>query len=171
MNAARPPEPDGVRIVVRIAAPAWRRAVPGVSAKVKRWAAAAAAAAGRGAAGEIAVVLADDRTLHRLNRTFRGKDKPTNVLSFPAGAPVAGLGADQPLGDVAIALGIARAEAAAGGRALADHLAHLTIHGVLHLLGHDHQRAAAAKRMEGLETRILAGFAIADPYAPARRRA
>ena len=158
-------------IVVQIAAPAWRRAVPAVAAKTRRWAEAARAAVRPRATGEITVVLADDRLVHRLNRTFRGKDKPTNVLSFPAGAPLAGLGADQPLGDVVIALGTARAEAAASGIALADHLAHLVVHGVLHLLGHDHEREAEAVRMERLETRILAGFAIADPYAPARRRA
>ncbi|MBL8836256.1 MAG: rRNA maturation RNase YbeY [Alphaproteobacteria bacterium] len=150
-----------------MASPSWRRAVPAVAAKTRRWAAAAIAAARSPARGEITVVLADDRTVHRLNRTFRGKDKPTNVLSFPAGAPIAGAGADHPLGDVVIALGTARAEARAAGLTLEDHLAHLAIHGVLHLLGHDHERAAEAQRMERLEVRILAGFAIADPYAPA----
>jgi probable rRNA maturation factor len=144
--------------------------VPNVAAKVRRWAAAALASAtgGRAGAGELTIVLAGDALVHRLNRTYRGKDRPTNVLSFPAGADPA---PEQPLGDVVIALGTMRAEARAAGKTLADHLAHLVIHGVLHLLGHDHQRPGQARRMEQLEIRLLAELGIADPYRAERRRA
>jgi probable rRNA maturation factor len=156
--------------VVRVAAPSWRRAVPNVAAKVRRWA--AAALGGSAGTGEITIVLAGDALVHRLNRTYRGKDRPTNVLSFPAGAdPAQALGTDLPLGDVVIALGTMRAEARAAGKTLADHLAHLVIHGVLHLLGHDHQRPAQARRMQQLEIRLLAKLGIADPYHAEPHRA
>jgi probable rRNA maturation factor len=150
-----------------VTAPAWRRAVPNVAAKVRRWAA-AALAAGAGT-GEVTVVLAGNALVHRLNRTYRGKDKPTNVLSFPSGAGPAGAGPapEQPLGDVVIALETTRAEARASGKSLADHLAHLVIHGVLHLLGHDHVRPGPARRMERLEVLLLAQLGIADPYVVA----
>jgi probable rRNA maturation factor len=153
-------------IVVRVAAPTWRRAVPNVATNVRRWA--AAALEGRAGAGEVTIVLAGDALVHRLNRDFRGKDKPTNVLSFPAGADPA---PEQPLGDIVIALGTMRAEARAAGKPLADHLAHLVMHGVLHLLGHDHERPGPARRMERLEAQLLAGFGIADPYGAERKRA
>lgn len=116
---------------------------------------------------ELSLVLADDATVQALNRDYRGKDRPTNVLSFPAwagddlsipGEPVA-------LGDVVLALETVLAEAAAHGKPPADHLAHLTVHGVLHLLGHDHEAEAEAAEMEALEVRILAGLGIPDPYA------
>jgi probable rRNA maturation factor len=175
MSAGGPGGTPG-RIVVRVAAPSWRRAVPNVGAKVRRWA--AAALAGGAGGGEVTIVLAGDALVHRLNRDFRGKDKPTNVLSFPAGAGPAGsppAGSDpapeQPLGDIVIALETTRAEARAAGKTLADHLAHLVIHGVLHLLGHDHERSGPARRMERLEVRLLAQFGIADPYVAERRRA
>jgi probable rRNA maturation factor len=155
-------------IVVRVAAPSWRRAVPNLCAKVRRWAAAALASGGGPGAGEVTVVLAGDALVHRLNRTYRGKDEPTNVLSFPAGAHAA---PERLLGDVVIALETTRTEARAAGKPLAEHLAHLVIHGVLHLLGHDHERPGPARRMERLEARLLAGFGIADPYgAPPERR-
>ena len=156
-------------IAVRVAAPAWRRAVPNVTAKVRRWAAAALASGTGPGAGEVTVVLAGDALVHRLNRTYRGKDKPTNVLSFPAGGGPAGTGhaSEQPLGDIVIALETTRAEARAAGKSLADHLAHLVIHGVLHLLGHDHVRPGPARRMERLEVLLLARLGIADPYVVA----
>jgi probable rRNA maturation factor len=120
---------------------------------------------GEGRPLEIAVVLADDAAVQRLNREHRGKDSPTNVLSFPAAgdAPPA---ADAPLllGDVVLAGETIGREARAQGKPLADHLSHLVVHGVLHLLGYDHMRAAEARRMEALETEVLAGLGIADPY-------
>lgn len=106
----------------------------------------------------ITILLTDDAALRRLNRDFRGKDKPTNVLSFPAP------GRDY-RGDIAIAYGVTRAEARASGKAFADHAAHLVVHGVLHLAGYDHVRAKDAKVMEPLEVKILARLGIADPYA------
>jgi probable rRNA maturation factor len=114
-------------------------------------------------AGELCLVLADDALQRRLNRDFRGRDKSTNVLSFE-GAPAT-------LGDVVLALETVAAEAESQGKSLADHVAHLVVHGVLHLMGYDHQTAAAARQMERLEIAILAGLGIADPYrrAPYRR--
>jgi rRNA maturation RNase YbeY len=117
------------------------------------------------------VVLGDDALLRRLNRQWRGQDKPTNVLAFPtadgAPAPVDSQpGAPLLLGDVILAFGTVADEAVAQGKALADHFTHLVVHGVLHLLGFDHEEAAAAMRMEALETAVLARLGIADPYRP-----
>lgn len=130
-----------------------------VEAVVER---AARAALGAEAAGALTVLLADDAALQRLNREFRGKDKPTNVLSFPA-APVPGEPAA--LGDIALACETCAREAREEGKTLADHLSHLVVHGVLHLLGHDHETDAEAEAMEAAETAILARLGIADPYA------
>lgn len=159
---------------MRIPAGAWRTLVPGARALCRRAAAAAlaevVAETGTRVAGEIAIVLADDATLRDLNRTFRGKDQPTNVLSFPAtddGSPVAGdwpVIGDVPIGDVAIAVETVDAEARAQMKTVPDHLAHLVVHGVLHLLGYTHDRKADARRMEGAETRALASLGIPDPY-------
>ena len=124
------------------------------------------------ASGALTILLADDARLKALNHQFRGKNKPTNVLSFPAD----GLdGADAGyLGDVAIAYGTVKREAAESGKRFADHLTHLAVHGVLHLVGHDHEKPKEAARMERIEREILAEFGIADPYAdirtPARRK-
>jgi probable rRNA maturation factor len=161
---------ESIQIAVRAETPRWRRAVPGAVRLAERAARAAVAGAAPKSAGEIGVLLADDATVRRLNRVYRGKDKPTNVLSFPlAGGPMpAGGGA--PLGDVVLALETVLAEAKAQGKRASDHLSHLVVHGVLHLLGHDHEQQAPARRMEALETRILAGIGIADPYR-ARRAA
>lgn len=125
-----------------------------------------AAAAAEGApAGEVTVVFADDAAVRALNARWRGKDRPTNVLSFPAAAPALPDGAAPALGDIVLAAGTVAAEAAAQDRPLAHHVAHLVVHGFLHLLGHDHETPAEADAMEQRETRILAGLAIPDPYA------
>jgi probable rRNA maturation factor len=153
------------RIVLRVEAPAWRAAMPGCERLARRAARAALAAAAEAPQGELCLVLADDRLQRTLNRRFRDKDRSTNVLSFD-GAPAG-------LGDVVLALETVQAEAVAQGKSLADHVAHLVVHGVLHLMGHDHARAAEARRMERLEGEILAGLGIGDPYrlpAPRRRR-
>ncbi len=144
-------------ISVRVAAPQWRR-VARVGPRTRTWAGLAASAAGA-AKGDIAMLQADDETLRELNHVFRGKNRPTNVLAFPAGDP-----AGETLGDIAIAHGVASAEARAAGKKLADHLAHLVIHGVLHLAGHHHARASEARVMERLEVELLRGLKIADPY-------
>jgi probable rRNA maturation factor len=112
---------------------------------------------------EVSVLLADDAALHELNRAWRGKDGPTNVLSFPAATPP-GVPGPLPLGDVALALETVKREAEAEGKSLADHLLHLIVHGTLHLLGHDHQEETEAKVMEGLEVAALARLNVADPY-------
>ena len=114
---------------------------------------------------EVTLVLSDDAEMAELNRLWRGKDTSTNVLSFPAGAPIGSESGPRPLGDVVLAAETVRREAEAQGVPLADHVSHLIVHGVLHLLGFDHEREAEAKRMEALEAKALAGLGIADPYA------
>ena len=112
---------------------------------------------------EISIRLTDDGEVQTLNAQYRGKDKPTNVLSFADGGPAAPE-APRALGDVVIAFETTAAEAEAARIALADHLAHLVVHGTLHLLGFDHERARDAKVMEPMEVRALARIGIADPY-------
>jgi probable rRNA maturation factor len=112
--------------------------------------------AGAGAA----LLFADDETLSELNRRFRGKEKPTNVLSFPSGAAAGGF-----LGDIAIAFETCCREAGEQKIAVRDHAAHLIIHGLLHLVGYSHEKDEAADAMEWLETRILAALGVPDPYA------
>jgi probable rRNA maturation factor len=134
----------------------------------------AAAAAGAGVAlapdAEVSVVFTDDAHIRVLNRRYRRKDKATNVLSFP-GAP-ARPGAFGPLiGDLVFAAETIAREAATEGISLDDHLTHLVVHGFLHLVGYDHEVDADAVMMEGLETAILAGLAIADPYGSANPEA
>jgi probable rRNA maturation factor len=145
-------------ITLLIENPDWR-SHRGLQARLKQ----AAEAARRAAKlkGGFSILLADDRTLRGLNRDFRGIDKATNVLSFPAAPVVPGGHA----GDIAIAYGVTRREAKAAGKSFADHAMHLAVHGVLHLAGHDHIRPKDAKAMEALEVKILARFGIADPYA------
>ena len=109
----------------------------------------------------LAVLLTDDAAVRRLNATWRGLDKPTNVLSFPA--PVND--PSQPLGDIAIAFETAAREAEAEHKSLADHLSHLSVHGFLHLVGYDHDEERQAQEMEALERRILEGLGVPDPYA------
>lgn len=120
---------------------------------------------------EISVKLADDGEVRSLNAQYRGKDKPTNVLSFPMVQTdmLDGLANSDDgevlLGDLILAAGVCRKEAEARGIALADHAAHLLVHGVLHLLGYDHERGEAeAEAMEALERDALAAMGIADPY-------
>lgn len=108
---------------------------------------------------EIAIVLTDDSEIRELNRTWRKQDKPTNVLSFPA--PAGG----GHLGDIVIAFETVAREASAENKPVEHHLAHLAVHGYLHLVGHDHDDDNEAEKMERLETAILARLGIADPYA------
>jgi probable rRNA maturation factor len=136
----------------------WR-AVRGLQARLKRAAALALSSARR--KGALTILLSNDRKLRTLNRDFRGRDKPTNVLSFPSDA-------EGYLGDIAIAYGVTSKEARASGKKLVDHATHLGVHGVLHLIGYDHERPRDAKIMEPLEVRILGKLKIADPYAADR---
>jgi len=113
------------------------------------------------AAASVTILLAGDAKMRALNASFRRKDKPTNVLSFPSASP------DEPyLGDIALGRGVVAREARTQGKSFAAHAAHLVIHGILHLTGHDHEKANDARVMEALETALLAKLAIADPYAP-----
>lgn len=116
---------------------------------------------------EAVIVLSADAEVARLNGQFRAKPKPTNVLSFPAprGTPAASVADAVALGDVVLADGVVRAEAADGGVPLAHHLQHLVVHGLLHLAGYDHLTTAEAEEMEALETAILARLGVSDPYA------
>jgi probable rRNA maturation factor len=113
---------------------------------------------------EVSLVFTDDARVRMLNRQYRGKDRPTNVLSFPAAPPFPGrLG--PPLGDIVMARETIAAESAGEGLDIADHLTHLIVHGFLHLLGYDHETDGEAAVMERLETAILGRLGIADPYA------
>lgn len=117
----------------------------------------------------VAIRLVDEDEGRRLNRAFRGHDAATNVLSFNADLPAEVLEAmdRRPLGDVVLCAPRVAAEALEQGKPAAHHWAHLTIHGVLHLLGHDHERPEEAERMETLERELLQGLGIPDPYGPA----
>jgi probable rRNA maturation factor len=111
---------------------------------------------------EATIVLTDDTEMRDLNRAWRSKDQPTNVLSFPSGDAPCEPGA---LGDIVIAYETVRKEAEDDGIALEDHVSHLVVHGVLHLLGFDHLQQDEAEKMEDLERKALASTGIADPYA------
>jgi probable rRNA maturation factor len=146
-------------IDIEIDDPAWTSALVDPAAAVRR----AAEAAADGARGEIAILLTNDASLQDLNLRFLKKDQPTNVLSFPDALPGR-------LGDIALAFGVCEAEARAQGKPLADHLVHLVVHGVLHLLGYDHIADEDAAAMEDRERRLLAEMNIPDPYANVRNR-
>lgn len=171
--AAPPPDwwedEDEAGIAVVIEAPGWAEA--GLEGIAMRAGQAALDWLGCSDAGFV-VLGCDDARIAALNADFRGKAQPTNVLSWPAedhpprpaGTPPPAPGAG-PLGDIAIAWGVCNAEARAAGRSFADHVAHLLVHGVLHLAGYDHENDADAALMEGAERVILARLGIADPYA------
>ncbi|WP_203291166.1 rRNA maturation RNase YbeY [Maricaulis parjimensis] len=110
--------------------------------------------------GVVAVLLTGDEAVAQLNKSFRSKEGPTNVLSFPAGEH-----ADNHLGDIALAWGVVAREAAEKQISVDDHLRHLIVHGFLHLQGYDHQDDDEAEQMEDLERRALARLGISDPYA------
>jgi probable rRNA maturation factor len=152
-------------IEIEVEDEAWLAAAPeaeAVTAQAAQAALSLALATPRSAAGALTVVilLADDDALAALNRDFRGKPGPTNVLSFPAPPNGQGL-----LGDIALAYGVCSREAAEQGKPLEHHLAHLTVHGVLHLLGYDHETDGEAEAMEALERSVLETLGVPDPYA------
>lgn len=147
-------------ILVSIDHRAWKSARL-LSRLAKTSASAALDAAGMDPARcELSIRFAGDAASARLNRQWRARSGPTNVLSFPA-ARSAESGF---LGDIILASGVIRREARAQGKSLSDHVAHLIVHGVLHLLGHDHQERRAARKMERMEISALAAMGIADPY-------
>jgi probable rRNA maturation factor len=176
-GAATAGAPD---IDVVIGHAAWRGALDEPAALCRDAAVAALDAAGFGPLAprvELGVRLADDAELRRLNHRYRGRDAPTNVLSFAASDAMPGRlpalpddGAPLALGDVVLALETVLDEAGVQGKTVADHVGHLVVHGVLHLVGYDHECDADANIMEGLETAVLAGLGIADPYAPTPAR-
>ena len=153
--------PIHLDVAVNYAAP--RAGVP-AAVSFRKWV--AAALKGRIREADLAIRIVDEREGQALNRHYRGKDYATNVLSFPAELPE---GVKLPLlGDLVICAPVVAREAAEQGKALKDHYAHLTVHGVLHLLGWDHEDDKEAEAMEQLEREILAELGIADPYAGER---
>lgn len=151
-DSRRGPASAGLTLdpAIIMADPRWRRFAPRAET--------VAARAARAVGGAGAVVLASDRMVKRLNARHRGQNKPTNVLTFASG-------------DIILALGVVRREARAAGRRTAHHLAHLVVHGALHLQGHDHGLPGDARRMEMAETRLLHRMGVPDPWRAARRRA
>lgn len=170
IDAPTDPEPDSragtLEIETTQADPRWQPLQAGLLAHAALvWAELALPAA------ELSLTLTDDAAIAALNETYRQRPGPTNVLSFPAydfAAPIDADGFPAPpvlLGDVVLAYDTLAREAAAGPRALQAHAAHLLTHGVLHLLGHDHQTEAEAHIMERLETQLMAAAGLPDPYA------
>lgn len=158
---------SGLSIDVNIEAGNWAKDLPDAAALAERAIGAVCAALdGVPVHAEVSVLLTDDAHQRILNRDWRGQDKSTNVLSFPGddfddmpdGVPVL-------LGDIAVALETTSHEATDQQKSLADHFCHLVVHGMLHLLGFDHETQAQADEMEPLEIEILAGLGIASPYA------
>jgi probable rRNA maturation factor len=131
-----------------------------LAAQTVRDAIAAAAAMLPTPDGEVSVVLTDDGSIQKLNRDWRGIDKPTNVLSFPAAKSVGAAF----LGDIVIAFETLARECAEEDRVFLPHLAHLTVHGFLHLIGYNHQNDSDADAMEGLESKIMLFMKMPDPY-------
>lgn len=158
-SVASPPQVPNHNVAVAYAVP--RRSLP-AAVSFRRWVGAALVGAKHRKLAEVSIRLVDADEGRALNKHYRGKDYATNVLSFTAELPP---GIDLPLlGDLAICAPVVAREAAEQGKRQRDHWAHLTVHGVLHLLGHDHVVDADAERMEALERRILADLGIADPY-------
>jgi probable rRNA maturation factor len=150
-----------LKIDVLVDSDRWNE--PAKARSIVRRAVAAAAATVSTTGTELAIVLTDDSAIRQLNRLWRGIDAPTDVLSFPSKRA-----ADEPphLGDVVLALETIAREAQAEGKPFAHHLAHLAVHGFLHLVGYDHDRDADAAAMEQTERKILRRLDIPDPYRP-----
>jgi probable rRNA maturation factor len=144
-GSRRPAQAGSQNVEVIVAEQAWHRLVPRAAAVARR------AARAAGVAGT--VVLAGDRAVRRLNARHRGRNKPTNVLTYEYPAP-----------EMILALGVVRREATAAARRPAHHLAHLVVHGALHLAGHDHLLAGEARRMEQAEARILHRLGVPNPW-------
>ena len=163
-----------LRLALEIEDPRWTQALPDVAALVEKAIALALADVDDTSRTiEVGVRLVDDGTIQGLNRDWRGRDKPTNVLSFPLGDPAP---VDDPaligdpdwpwlIGDIVMSFDTMKAEAERDGKTLERHVAHLAIHAALHLIGHDHEDEAEAEAMEAAEVKLLAGLGIPDPYA------
>jgi probable rRNA maturation factor len=142
---SHPPDLDGPTIEIVVADPAWHRLIPNAGAIVRR--------AARAACMEGTIVLSSNRVVRALNGRHRGKHKATNVLTYEHPAP-----------EIILALGVVRTEAAAQGRRPQHHLAHLVVHGALHLSGEDHDHPGDARRMEMAESRILHRIGVPNPW-------
>jgi probable rRNA maturation factor len=155
-----------IAIDIKVEAGGWPRK-PALRSLVRKAVEAALREVGAeaGAGTEISVVFTDDAHIRTLNAGWRGKDKPTNVLSFPAFPTKPGEKIPPMLGDIVLAAETVAREAGLEGKPLDHHISHLVIHGLLHLMGHDHEDDREAERMETLERAALARLAIPDPYA------
>ena len=148
-----------IEIIVETAA--WKDAWPGYAAAIRALARALVrheTLLGRRPEGQFVVVLADDKRLKNLNRQFRSKNKPTNVLSFPDD--------EAPFGGIALAFETIEVESRGQGKTFINHAKHMILHGFLHLLGHDHKRTVEARLMEATEIAILGSMRIPNPYLP-----
>ena len=162
--------PDGLvpilTIEVDIRCSDWLALLPDAEALCRRAAFAVWTAVAMNGAVEVSLVLADDNLIQDLNCRYRNENAPTDVLSFAGGDAEPVLhGMPRLLGDVVVAFGAAAGDAELAGVGLGNHLSHLIVHGMLHLLGHDHEKDFEAERMERLEIDILSTLGIADPYA------
>lgn len=165
-----------LKVDVDAASKKWARAFPKMNAKIEQAAAIAFTMAKKPAAFkkrsfDITITLTSDATIRKLNRDYRGKDKPTNVLSFPQldlsskQKFVAIPGVPIPLGDVVLAFETVKRECKGQDKNIENHTLHLVVHGVLHLLGYDHMNSKDATAMENLERNILDAMGYTDPYA------
>ncbi len=152
---------DGSAIDIAVDDPRWQ-GIPACVSLCRRAARAAVEAAGD--VGDLSIFLTNDSVMRGLNRRYRSRDRATNVLAFPADSPSIGK-APRLAGDVCLSFETVRREAGTQGKSFEDHVAHLVVHGVLHLCGHDHETPAQAGRMESHERRILTTLGIANPYA------
>jgi probable rRNA maturation factor len=161
---------SGLRLALEIEDARWNAALPNAAALIEQAVSLALADIdANGRVIEVGVRLVDDGTIQALNRDWRGRDKPTNVLSFPLGDPGPVTDPDFPwlIGDIVMSYDTVTAEAIRDIKPLEHHVVHLAIHATLHLIGHDHEDEAEAEAMEAAEIRLLAGLGIADPYAMA----
>ena len=161
---------SGLRLALEIEDARWNIALPHAGALIEKAVSLALAdIETNGRVVEVGVRLVDDGTIQALNRDWRGRDKPTNVLSFPLGDPGPVTDPDFPwlIGDIVMSYDTVTAEAIRDSKPLEHHVVHLAIHATLHLIGHDHEDEAEAEAMEAAEIRLLAGLGIADPYAMA----
>ena len=158
MPSAAPCARPAPTIDIVVESPLWRDE-PNAAAVLRRAIGEAAEVTGATAARELAIMLCDDAAMRELNGRWRDRPEPTNVLSFPAAD------GSEMLGDIAIAYETTVREAEAEGKPFADHVAHLAVHGFLHLLGYDHQSDGEATDMERLEVAILARLSVPNPYA------
>jgi probable rRNA maturation factor len=157
--SGRASAPRSLRVEVQTGVKGWAPRARDIA----KWA--GTAIGRRAAGGELGVRVVGSAESRRLNARYRGKDKPTNVLSFPPYAPWASAGRPRrPLGDLVICAQVVRSEAHEQRKPLEAHWAHLVVHGALHLIGYDHEREAEAKRMERREIAVLRRLGFANPY-------